>query len=377
MTHSPQSGPPCRVRAESDLLQPDRADRVPRRCRCDANRFQADQPGCTPSCERGRSGAPGPRCAADPLAWDALKRSLRDGEVRVENLGEQYSAFPTESLKPQPIPLRVKVVLIGDVTTYMLLYRLDDDFQKLFKVKAQFGHAVDRTSDAIQAYAAFINCQAQSGGLLPFGSGAVARVIEHGTRIAEHQGRLTTRFNAIAELVTEADHRARQARADRVAAEHVDAAVAEQERRVNLVEEEVQRFIEEGTIAIDVSSNAVGQVNGLSVMDMGDHAFARPSRITAMVGMGADGVMNIEREVRLSGPTHTQQGRPHPERLPAGQVRAQAAADTIRTPGFRAGVQRSRRRQRIERGVVRAPLQSCGSAHQTGHCSDGLSESVG
>ncbi len=240
-----------------------------------------------------------------PFAWDVLKRSLRDGEVRVENLGEQFSAFPTESLKPQPIPLQVKVILIGDLMTYMLLYRLDDDFRKLFKIKAHFGHAMDRTADAIQAYAAFISGQIRSCGLIPFGSDAVARVIEHAARLTEHQGKLSTRFNTIAELVVEADHRARRAGADRVRAQDVGEAVGAQERRVGLIEDEVQRLIEEGTIAIDVTSRAIGQVNGLSVIDLGDTAFARPSRITARVGMGADGVVNIEREVQLSGPSHS------------------------------------------------------------------------
>lgn len=241
----------------------------------------------------------------NPFAWDALKRSLRDGEIRVENLGEQMSSFPTATLKPQPIPLRVKVVLIGDLPTYMLLYRLDDDFQKLFRIKAHFGHVMDRSPEAIQAYSAFISGQARSCGLPSFDADAVARIIEQAARAAEDQGRLSTRFETVTELMTEAGHRARQAGADRVSAQHVEETLAAQERRVNLIEDEVQRLIQTGTIAIDTTSAAVGQVNGLSVMDLGDHAFARPSRITARVGLGTDGVVNIEREVELSGPTHS------------------------------------------------------------------------
>lgn len=241
----------------------------------------------------------------NPFAWDALKRSLRDAEIRVENLGEQMSSFPTATLKPQPIPLRVKVVLIGDLTTYMLLYRLDDDFQKLFRIKAHFGHVMDRSSEAIQAYSAFISGQARSCGLPPFEADAVGRIIEQAARAAEDQGRLSTRFETVTELMTEAGHCARRTGADRVGARHVDEALAAQERRVNLIEDEVQRMIQAGTIAIDTTSSAVGQVNGLSVMDLGDHAFARPSRITARVGVGAEGVVNVEREVELSGPTHS------------------------------------------------------------------------
>jgi lon-related putative ATP-dependent protease len=240
-----------------------------------------------------------------PFAWDVLKRSLRDGEVRIENLGEQLSAFPTATLKPEPIPLRVKVVLIGDLFTYMLLYRLDEDFRKLFKVKAHFGPAMDRLPDTIQAYAAFVSGQVRLNNLLPVHRDAVARIVEHGARLAEHQQRLATRFNAVSEIVLEADHWARREGADVVRAEHVERAIAEQEHRANLIEEEVQRLIDEGTLAIDTESNVVGQVNGLSVTDLGDYAFARPSRITASVGLGAEGVVNIEREAELSGRVHS------------------------------------------------------------------------
>jgi len=242
---------------------------------------------------------------SNPFAWDALKRALRDETIRVENLGEQLSAFPTATLKPAPIPLRVKVIIIGDLLTYMLLYRVDEDFQKLFKVKAHFGPAMDRSPDALQAYAAFVSTQVRANGLLPFGKDAVARVIEHGARLAEHQARLATRFNAVAEVVTEADHWARQAGAAQVHAEHVEQALAAQEHRANLVEEEVQRLIDEGTLAIDTRAAVVGQVNGLSVSDLGDYAFARPSRITATVGLGAEGVVDVQREAELSGPTHS------------------------------------------------------------------------
>lgn len=240
-----------------------------------------------------------------PLAWDALKRSLRDGQIRVENMGEQQSVFPTASLKPEPIPLQVKVVLVGDLSTYMVLYRLDEDFRKLFKVKAEFSPAMDRSPGSIQAYAAFVSSQVQEFALRPFNKDAVARVIEYGARLVEHQERLATRFNAVAELVIEADYCARRAGADRVVAEHVDQAIAAHKWRANLLEEEVQRLIDEGTIAIDTGSKVVGQVNGLSVIDLGDYAFARPSRITARTGMGAEGLVNIEREVELSGPTHS------------------------------------------------------------------------
>jgi predicted ATP-dependent protease len=241
----------------------------------------------------------------NPFAWDALKRALRDHELRIENLGEEFSGFPTAALKPARIPLNVKVVLIGDPRTYMLLYELDPDFQRLFKVKAQFGASMPRSPETLQAYAAFVSGHAHARKLLPFGNDAVARVIEHGARLAEHQERLATRFESIGDLLVEADQVARRESATQVRAPHVETALSNQERRLNLLEEEVQREIDEQTLAIDTHAQVVGQVNGLSVMEQGDYAFARPSRITAMVGLGDEGVVDIEREVKLSGPSHS------------------------------------------------------------------------
>lgn len=240
----------------------------------------------------------------NPFAWDALKRALRDAEIRVENLGEQFSSFPTASLKPEPIPLNVKVVLIGDLLTYLLLFRLDEDFAKLFKVKSEFAAAMPRTDEAVADYAAFISTQARALDLRPFHRDAVALVIEHGARLDEHQQRLSTRFNAVCNLIVEAHHWAKEAGSDLVRAEHVSRALTEQDGRAGLIEDEVQRLIDEGTINIDTSSEVVGQVNGLSILDLGDFSFGRPSRITARTGLGSEGVVNIEREVKLSGPTH-------------------------------------------------------------------------
>jgi predicted ATP-dependent protease len=242
---------------------------------------------------------------ASPFAWDALKRALRDRELRIENLGEQVSAVPSASLKPMPIPLSVKVILIGDAQTYMLLYGLDPDFQRLFKVKAQFAPFMDRTPETIRSYAAFVSTQVRECGLLPFARDAVARVVEHGARLAEHQDRLATRFGIIEHLLVEADHLARRSGVTQVRDLDIQAALAAQKHRLSLTEEQLQREIDEGTIAIDTHADVVGQVNGLSVMESGDYAFARPSRITARVGPGEEGVVDIEREVQLSGPTHS------------------------------------------------------------------------
>ncbi|MCC7106474.1 MAG: AAA family ATPase [Chloroflexi bacterium] len=241
----------------------------------------------------------------NPFTWDALKRALRDGEVRVESAAEQLNMLPTATIKAEPIRLRVKVVLVGDLTTYLLLYRLDEQFSKLFRVKAQFSGVMDRTPAAMQAYAAFVRRQVSDDKLLPFDATAIADVLEHGARLAEHQERLSARFSLVAQLVVEADAWARRAGAAEVTEEHVRQALAEQAYRANLLEEESQRLIDEGVVAIDTRTSVVGQINGLSVLELGDYAFARPSRITARTAIGGDGVVNLEREVQQSGPSHS------------------------------------------------------------------------
>lgn len=240
-----------------------------------------------------------------PNAYEALKRALRDGEIRVENLGDQMNPLPTTSLRPEPIPLKVKVILIGDVYTYLALYQMDEDFSALFKVKAQFATSMERTEESIRAVAGFVSGQVRALGAPPFAKDAVARVIDYASRLAEDQERLATRFDTLANLVAESGHLARQAGAAHVVAEHVDAALLAEDRRVNLPEDEIGRLIRQGTISIDTELEIVGQVNGLSVINLGDHTFGHPSRITASVGVGNRGVVNIEREANLSGPTHS------------------------------------------------------------------------
>jgi predicted ATP-dependent protease len=196
-------------------------------------------------------------------------------------------------------------VLVGDPQTYASLYGLDPDFQRLFKVKAQFAAYVERSTDSIHAYATSVTARARECGLLPLANDALARVMEHSARLAEHQDRLTTRFEDVEDLLVEADHLARASGAEQVRGEHVQTAFDNQITRLSLGEDQLQREIDEGTLAIDTHAEVVGQVNGLSVMDTGDYSFARPSRITARVGPGEEGLVDIEREVQLSGPTHS------------------------------------------------------------------------
>jgi lon-related putative ATP-dependent protease len=239
-----------------------------------------------------------------PFVWETLKRTVRCHEARIENLGEQFSAIPVATLNPQPIPLDVKVVLVGSPRTHFLLRVLDEDFRKLFRVKADFNIDMERTKDCIGLYTGFISSRVASEGLRPFDKTAVARVVEFGSRLADHQGKLSTRFTDIADLLAEADFWAARSGAGIVRAEHVEQAIDQKIYRSNLIEERLQELIEEGTILIDTDGEVVGQVNGISIHELGDYRFGRPSRITARVSLGRGQVVNIDREVQMAGRIH-------------------------------------------------------------------------
>lgn len=239
------------------------------------------------------------------LIWETLKRTLRCREARIENLGEQFSAIPVATLSPQPIPLDVKVVLVGLPWVHPLLSRLDEDYPKLFRVKADFDVEMDRSPHCVGLYAGFISSRVREEGLRHFESGAVARVVEHGSRLVEHQHKLSTRFIDIANLLTEANFWAGKNGSELVRAEHVERAIEEKVYRSNLIEERMRELIEEGTILIDTSGEVAGQVNGISVYDLGDYQFGLPSRITARVSLGRGQVVNIEREIQMSGRIHS------------------------------------------------------------------------
>jgi len=242
---------------------------------------------------------------ADRSAYRAVERALRECALAIENPPDQDAALPVATLEPEPIPLSVRVVLIGDPRLYALLRNRDEDFARLFKVKAEFTTFMDRTPAAIQAYASFIARSVRTHGLLRFSADAVARVIEEGARLAEDRNRLTAQFGVVEGLLIEADAAARARAKKTVRAVDVTAALEARGRRSNLVEEEMQRLIDEGVIAIETDSKVVGQVNGLAVRELGDYAFARPTRITARTGPGFEEVVDIERQIHLSGPSHT------------------------------------------------------------------------
>jgi lon-related putative ATP-dependent protease len=243
-------------------------------------------------------------CLLSPFAWDGLKRALKDRAVRIEELGAQLSLVSTVTLDPQPVPLDVKVILIGHPILYYLLNAYDEDFQKLFKVKADFTTQMDRTPEAERSYALFVSTITHQDKSLPFDRGAVARVIEYGSRLAGDQDKLSTRFGEIADLIREAAHRASQNTHTAVTADDMKIAEDARRFRVDLIQERLQEAVAKGTLLIETTGSAIGRVNGLSVLDSGDYAFGHPARITATVGPGRKGVISIEREVELSGPIH-------------------------------------------------------------------------
>ena len=224
---------------------------------------------------------------SSPLAWETLKRSLRSGEVRIENIGEQLSALPSATLRPQPIPINAKIILVGGPDILRLLQVADEDFRRYFKVTADFDTLMDRTDENQSKYAAF-----------------VARIVDYSSRLVEDQEKLTTRFMDVSDMITEANYWAGKDGSSTVKGEHVKKAIDQRHYRASLTEERIRELIEAGSIHISTEGQATGQVNALVVMSMGEHSFGSPSRITARVALGRGQVINVERETQMSGKIH-------------------------------------------------------------------------
>ncbi|MFQ5984370.1 MAG: AAA family ATPase [Alphaproteobacteria bacterium] len=240
-----------------------------------------------------------------PLAWQELKRALVAREIRIEPLGRALGLLSTVSLEPEPIPLELKVVLVGERLLYYLLSGLDPEFTDLFKVAADFDERIERTAENSQLYAGLLATLARREGLRPFDREAVARVAERGARLAGDAERLSTHTDSLRDLLREADYWAREAGRKVVGAADVERAIDAQIHRLDRVRERTQEEIQRGTILVDTDGAKAGQVNGLSVMSLGGLSFGRPSRITARVRMGRGEVADIEREVALGGPIHS------------------------------------------------------------------------
>ena len=257
----------------------------------------------------------------EPGVWPALKKSIKHGEVEIQSF-DPFAFFSAGSLKPEPVEVKVKVIMIGDSEIYYLLFQRDDDFKKVFKVKADFDTVMKNTEGAVRRYAEFTRKIVEKEDLPAFHKEAVAAIVEYGVRLAGRKNRISTRFHQVADIIREAAYWAKKEGSQLVMRKHVEDAVQRRHWRFNLVEEKIREMITEGTILIDTEGWKVGVVNGLSVHDIGDISFGRPSRITAQTSMGKEGIINIERESELGGPIHNKGVQ-----ILAGYIRGKYAQD--------------------------------------------------
>jgi lon-related putative ATP-dependent protease len=240
-----------------------------------------------------------------PFAWEEIKRVLRSRQIKIESLGQVLNLLHTASMEPEPIPLDLKVILVGERILYYVLAQLDPDFLELFKVAADFEETLDRSAEGEVLYARQVAGLVRKEGLRHLDAGAMARVIEHGSRMAGDAEKLSVRLESLLDLLREADYYAGRAEQDVVGETHVQEAIDQQVRRASRMRDRVQEEMRRGTLLIDTEGEKVGQVNGLSVLQLGGFAFGRPCRITARARLGSGRVVDIEREVELGGPIHS------------------------------------------------------------------------
>ncbi len=240
-----------------------------------------------------------------PLSWESLKHALQNKEIVVEDAADKLGVMSTKSLKPEPIPLNLKVILVGRPDIFQLLLAYDESFSELFKVRADFDTQMERTEEHIADYAAFISKVCEEENLKHLDASAMTRIVEHGSRLAEDQEKLSTHFGEIADVIREASYYAGLENTPFITAAHVRKAIDERFYRSALIQERIKEMIVRDEIKIDVDGKKCGQVNGLSVIQMGDIEFGQPSRITVSIGLGREGLIDIEREAKLGGPIHT------------------------------------------------------------------------
>lgn len=241
----------------------------------------------------------------NPFAWDGLKAALKTEEVTIEEPGERMGFISARGLKPQPIPLSTKILLIGTPQINQMLYRMDPDFKDLFKVRADFDITMTRNDVNAKKYASFICTLCEKFNLKHLDNTGVAKVVEFGSRLADDQKKLSTRFALLADLIKEANFYSTEEQVQYTTAKHITKAIEEKIHRSNLIQEKIQEYIERGVFLIETEGEEVGQVNGLSVIDLGDFSFGRPSRVTVSIGLGREGIVDIEREAQMGGPIHT------------------------------------------------------------------------
>ncbi|GAH35133.1 unnamed protein product, partial [marine sediment metagenome] len=239
------------------------------------------------------------------FAWEALKRAIRHKEVKIEDLGEMYGFITTRTLKPEPVPLDVKLVVTGNPFLYELLYVYDDRFKQMFKIKAHLDDRADRNNTSIREC---IGCMArfcEEEGLKHIDSTGIARILEYSMEVTGTRDKMTLKLGVIGDIIKEANYWAVQEKRRYIGEAHVEKAIEKKIYRSNLIEERVQELIKKDIFWIETDGHKVGQINGLSILQTGDHMFGKPGRITANVSMGKEGVITIDRESRLSGKIHT------------------------------------------------------------------------
>ena len=240
------------------------------------------------------------------LSWEALKIAIKRREIHIEDPMQMLGYSTTEGLRPEPVPFRIKLVIIGSPYIYELLYHYDEDFAKLFNIKADFGMEMDRTPEHEQEMAQFLgNCCQQEPGVIPFEPSGVAKMVDYATELTGDQTKLSCQFGNLVSVIKEASFWAKEKGAETVTGEHVDRAIDQRDYRHNRIDSKIQEMIERGTLFVDTDGERAGQVNGLAVLQMGNYTFGKPSRITASVFTGKGGIIDIEREAKLGGKTHT------------------------------------------------------------------------
>ena len=242
---------------------------------------------------------------ANQICYDTLKKALLVKELNIENNMEQRSYMVMISLKPEPIPLNLKVLLLGDANIYHALLSLDPDFKKLFKVKVEFEETAPRTDANIMKLAKFVHSFSEKEGMLPLDREAMAKVVEFTSRLSDDKDKLSTRFNEIGEIIAEASTWAKLSKKKIVTKDYIDKTLSERIDRIKKYDSKYLEMIEENTLLINTSGYEVGVINGLTVMTIGDYTFGKPARITAATYMGESGIINVERETEMSGPSHS------------------------------------------------------------------------
>jgi lon-related putative ATP-dependent protease len=257
-----------------------------------------------------------------PFSYEALKRALRNRKIEIEDPGEQFGLFTTKALKPEPLPLHIKIVLMGNPFIYQLLYNYDEDFRELFKVKAHLDVHVDRNEERLEQFLRSTKALVERENLRDMHMSGVASLIEFSSELAGSQEKLSLKISDLADLLREANFWAESENSELIEAKHIRKAMDEKTYRCNLYEDHLHEMLKKDILKVATTGKAVGQVNGLSIYDLGDYMFGRPSRITVNIALGKEGVVNLEREADLSGSIHTKGVM-----ILAGYLKARFAAD--------------------------------------------------